>query len=86
MRRFTTEFGHDSTAAEVVRGIDLTGRRIVVTGAASGMGAMSATALSAHGAAVAVLDINESGAIEVAASLGSMSGVLIHVGSMSRDA
>ncbi len=34
----TTPFGAESTAAEVVAGIDLAGRRMIVTGGASGIG------------------------------------------------
>jgi hypothetical protein len=33
-RRITAQFGPQFTAAEVVAGIDLTGRRAIVTGAA----------------------------------------------------
>jgi hypothetical protein len=33
----TTPFDRDSTAAEVVEGVDLSGKRAIVTGAASGM-------------------------------------------------
>jgi hypothetical protein len=33
-----TSFGFDSTAAEVVNGIKLSGKRAVVTGASSGLG------------------------------------------------
>jgi hypothetical protein len=36
----------DSTAREVVDGIELTGKRIVVTGAASGIGVETARALA----------------------------------------
>ena len=35
MTRITTPFGFDSTAAEVVAGIDLSGRRAIVTGGSS---------------------------------------------------
>jgi NAD(P)-dependent dehydrogenase (short-subunit alcohol dehydrogenase family) len=48
----TTPFGAESTAAEVVAGIDLTGRRAVVTGAASGIGVETARALASAGAEV----------------------------------
>jgi NAD(P)-dependent dehydrogenase (short-subunit alcohol dehydrogenase family) len=48
----TTPFGADSTAAEVVAGVDLTGRRAVVTGAASGIGVETARALASAGAEV----------------------------------
>jgi NAD(P)-dependent dehydrogenase (short-subunit alcohol dehydrogenase family) len=50
----TTPFGHDSTAAEVVDGVDLTGKRAIVTGAASGIGVETARALAGAGAAVTI--------------------------------
>lgn len=50
----TTPFGHDSTALEVVDGVDLRGRTAVVTGAASGIGIETARALAAAGATVTV--------------------------------
>ncbi len=59
--RITTPFGFDSTAAEVAAGIDLSGKRAVVTGAASGIGVETARALAATGAGVtlAVRDLEE---------------------------
>ncbi|QFZ18200.1 SDR family NAD(P)-dependent oxidoreductase [Saccharothrix syringae] len=50
--RITTPFGRESTAAEVVAGIDLTGRRAIVTGGASGIGVETARALAGAGAEV----------------------------------
>jgi NAD(P)-dependent dehydrogenase (short-subunit alcohol dehydrogenase family) len=47
-----TPFGHDATAAEVVEGVDLAGKRAIVTGAASGIGVETARALASAGAAV----------------------------------
>lgn len=44
--RITTPFGAQSTAAEVIAGIDLSGRRAVVTGGASGIGLETARALA----------------------------------------
>jgi NAD(P)-dependent dehydrogenase (short-subunit alcohol dehydrogenase family) len=44
--RITTPFGFDSTAAEVVAGIDLSGRRAIVTGGSSGIGVETARALA----------------------------------------
>jgi NAD(P)-dependent dehydrogenase (short-subunit alcohol dehydrogenase family) len=48
----TTPFGFESTAAEVADGIDLTGRRAIVTGGASGIGVETARALAGAGAEV----------------------------------
>ncbi len=48
----TTRFGFDSTAAEVIAGIDLSGRRAIVTGASSGIGIETARALADAGAEV----------------------------------
>ncbi|MEV6012772.1 SDR family NAD(P)-dependent oxidoreductase [Streptomyces sp. NPDC051976] len=50
--RITTPFTWESTAAQVVEGIDLTGRRAVVTGGASGIGIETARALAGAGAEV----------------------------------
>ncbi len=52
MTRITTPFRFNSNALEVVAGIDLTGRRAIVTGAASGIGVETARALAHAGAAV----------------------------------
>jgi NAD(P)-dependent dehydrogenase (short-subunit alcohol dehydrogenase family) len=48
----TTPFGAATTAAEVAAGLDLTGRRIVVTGGASGIGIETARALASTGAEI----------------------------------
>ncbi|MET9222631.1 SDR family NAD(P)-dependent oxidoreductase [Streptomyces sp. NPDC003300] len=48
----TTPFTRESTAADVLAGIDLAGRRAVVTGGASGIGVETARALAAAGAEV----------------------------------
>jgi NAD(P)-dependent dehydrogenase (short-subunit alcohol dehydrogenase family) len=48
----TTRFGFDSTAAEVVAGIDLRGKRAIVTGSSSGIGVETARALATAGAEV----------------------------------
>src|SRR5579862_9246194 len=52
MLRFTTPFGFHSTAADVVVGVDLGGKRAIVTGASGGIGIETARALAAAGAAV----------------------------------
>ena len=50
--RITTPFNAESTAAEVIAGIDLTDRRAIVTGGASGIGIETARALAGAGAEV----------------------------------
>lgn len=57
--RITTAFSASSTAAEVIAGIDLTGKRAIVTGGASGIGVETARALASAGAEVvlAVRDV-----------------------------
>jgi NAD(P)-dependent dehydrogenase (short-subunit alcohol dehydrogenase family) len=45
-------FGFESTTDEVLEGIDLSGKRILVTGVSAGLGVESARALVAHGATV----------------------------------
>jgi NAD(P)-dependent dehydrogenase (short-subunit alcohol dehydrogenase family) len=47
-----TEFGWHSTSDDVLQGIDLSGRRALVTGVSAGLGVETARALSAHGAEV----------------------------------
>lgn len=49
-----TPFDRESTAAEVIAGVDLTGKRAVVTGATSGIGVPTATALASAGAEVTI--------------------------------
>ena len=46
MALITTPFGFQSTAAEVSEGIDLSGKRVIVTGATSGIGVETARALA----------------------------------------
>jgi NAD(P)-dependent dehydrogenase (short-subunit alcohol dehydrogenase family) len=48
----TSPFGFDSTAAEVVEGIDLAGKRAIVTGGSSGIGIETARALAGAGTEV----------------------------------
>ncbi|ABG95226.1 probable oxidoreductase [Rhodococcus jostii RHA1] len=52
--RITSPFGAASTAAEVLEGIDLRGKRSIVTGASSGIGLETARALATAGADVTI--------------------------------
>jgi NAD(P)-dependent dehydrogenase (short-subunit alcohol dehydrogenase family) len=70
----TTPFGAESTAAEVVDGIDLAGKRVIVTGAASGIGVETARALAGAGAAVTIAVRNAAQGDEVASDIRSSTG------------
>src|SRR5882724_2050868 len=70
----TTPFGHDSTAAQVIEGIDLTGRQAIVTGAASGIGVETARALAGAGAAVTLAVRKTGDGEKVAAEIRSSTG------------
>ena len=45
-------FGAETTTDEVLEGVDLSGKRILVTGASAGLGVETSRALTAHGAKV----------------------------------
>jgi NAD(P)-dependent dehydrogenase (short-subunit alcohol dehydrogenase family) len=79
--RITTPFGFDSTAAQVAAGIDLSGKRAIVTGGSSGIGVETARALAGAGAdvtlAVRNTDAGERTAADITATTGNTA---IHVG------
>jgi NAD(P)-dependent dehydrogenase (short-subunit alcohol dehydrogenase family) len=70
-----TPFGFDSTALEVVAGVDLSGKTAVVTGGASGIGVETARALAEAGAAVTIaarkVDVAEQVAADIRAGTGN---------------
>src|SRR5271154_1435954 len=51
-RLMARPFGATSTTDEVLAGVDLTGKRVLVTGVSAGIGVETARALAAHGATV----------------------------------
>jgi NAD(P)-dependent dehydrogenase (short-subunit alcohol dehydrogenase family) len=83
MTLITTPFGAESTAAEVIDGIDLTGKRAIVTGGASGIGIETARALAGAGAdvtlAVRNLEAGAATAADITATTGSKN---VHVGAL----
>jgi NAD(P)-dependent dehydrogenase (short-subunit alcohol dehydrogenase family) len=72
--RITTPFSAQSTAAEVIAGIDLTGRRAIVTGGASGIGIETARALAGAGAEVTLAVRNTEAGERVAEDLIAATG------------
>jgi len=74
MTRIKTTFGFRSTAAEVVAGIDMSGKRAVVTGGASGIGIPTAAALAGAGAQVTLAVRNVEAALPVAAGITAKAG------------
>ncbi|KAF1852508.1 hypothetical protein Lal_00037242 [Lupinus albus] len=54
MQRIKTRFDFSSTAAQVLEGVDLTGKTMIVTGGGSGIGYETVLALASAGAAVTI--------------------------------
>src|ERR1700682_4303733 len=73
-KRITTPFGAQSTATEVIRGIDLGGRRVIVTGGASGIGVETARALAAADAEVTLAVRNLAAGEHVAEDITATTG------------
>lgn len=74
MTQITTPFGQYSTAAEVAEGIDLSGKRAIVTGAASGIGVETARALARTGAEVTLAVRNTDAGAQTAADITATTG------------
>src|SRR5881392_4530770 len=72
--RVSTPFGFETTAAEVVQGVDLTGRRAIVTGGSSGIGVETARALAGAGAEVTLAVRNTEAGERTAADLTASTG------------
>lgn len=66
--------GQETTADEVLAGVDLSGRRALVTGGSSGIGAETARALAAAGADVTITARNLDAAAEVTAGIEESTG------------
>ena len=72
--RITTPFGAESTAAAVLAGVDLSGKRAVVTGASSGIGVETARALAGAGAEVTLAVRNTEAGERAAADIAQTTG------------
>lgn len=81
--RITTPFSRESTTADVIAGVDLRGKRAIVTGGASGIGAETARTLASAGAEVTLavrnLDAGEKVAADIRESTGNPSVTVGHV-------
>jgi NAD(P)-dependent dehydrogenase (short-subunit alcohol dehydrogenase family) len=69
-----TPFGFSSTADEVIAGVDLTGRRALVTGASSGIGVETARVLAGAGAEVVLAVRRRTAGEEAAAGIAERTG------------
>jgi NAD(P)-dependent dehydrogenase (short-subunit alcohol dehydrogenase family) len=74
MSRIATAFGFSSTTSDVTEGIDFTGRRVVITGGASGIGIETARAFARIGAEVTLAVRNLEAAAPVAEELRASTG------------
>lgn len=72
--RLTTPFHSHSTAGDVVDGVDLAGRRVIVTGGASGIGVETVRALATAGAEVTVATRNPAAADPLVRGLAAVPG------------
>lgn len=72
--RITTPFGERSTAQEVLAGLDLSGKRMIVTGASSGIGVETARALAGAGAEVTLAVRNTEAGERTAADIMETTG------------
>jgi NAD(P)-dependent dehydrogenase (short-subunit alcohol dehydrogenase family) len=70
----STPFGFETTAADVVADVDLSAKRAIVTGAASGIGVETARALASAGAAVTLAVRNTASGQSVAADIRATTG------------
>ncbi len=83
LSRIQTPFGFHSTAEEVVHGIELVGKRVLITGGASGIGTETSRALASAGAevimAVRRLDAAEKVAAQISAATGNPNVTVRHL-------
>ncbi|MGW3853098.1 SDR family NAD(P)-dependent oxidoreductase, partial [Streptomyces fagopyri] len=79
----TTPFGIRATAAEVLDGVDLGGRRMIVTGGSSGLGVETVRALAGAGAQVTIATRNPAAAEPLAKELPGTKVVALDLGDLA---
>ena len=72
--RVATPFGATSTGDDVIAGVDLTGRRAIVTGGAAGIGLETARTLASAGAEVVLAVRNLNAGVEAAKDIAARTG------------
>ena len=72
--RFTTPYGFETTSDEVIDGVDLAGKRAIITGGASGIGVETARALASTGAEVTLAVRNVEAGWKVAEEITAKTG------------
>lgn len=82
MSRLLTPFGFHSTASEVLRHVDLSGKRAIVTGGASGIGLETSRALVNAGAAVTLAVRRPEAAQAAAGELRALNRADVHVAAL----
>ncbi len=86
MTLLKTNFGFHSTADEVISGIDLTGKRAIVTGGASGIGIETVKTLAKAGAEVTIAARNVEAGKKVANEIiATTRNIKIHVAQLDLD-
>ena len=76
------KFGFESTTDEVLEGIDLTGKVVLITGGNSGLGAETARAMAAKGADVTITARKRSKAADVVSQIEATTGKTVRVGEL----
>lgn len=79
------KFDRNSTTTDVLNGIDLSGKTVLVTGASTGLGAETARALAACGADVTLVARSEAKLSNVANEIQSATGRLPEIATLKLD-
>ena len=74
VKRITSPFGWDATAAQVAEGHDLSGKRAIITGGTSGLGLETARVLASRGAEIVVTGRQLDGAAALVESVHAAGG------------
>ncbi|MCG8462855.1 MAG: SDR family NAD(P)-dependent oxidoreductase, partial [Holophagales bacterium] len=78
-------FDRSSTTDDVLSGVDLTGKTVLVTGASTGLGAETARALAAHGADLTLVARSTAKLTRVAEEIHSATGRRPEIASLELD-